>query len=203
MLVIGGYFLVIALMIAGLIAFEIVAVIVGIVVGVAMAGGGVGHVDPRLIGGLVVLLVIGIEVVYLYFLIRLSYFLVPVTVAENRIGIWRSWELTKGNVWRIVGISLAILLPLFVIEMIAGMIAFGQTIAEFAAAAVKSPGTADARAALLMKSLLHSLPLLGIVAFVLAPIVYGLVLSPAAFAYRALVPATPEGGAAPMMKEGA
>jgi hypothetical protein len=203
MLVIGGYLLVIAIIIAGAIAFEIVAVVVGIIVGVAMAGGGTGHVDPRLIAGLVGLLVIGFEIAYLYFLIRLSYFLVPVTVAENRIGVWRSWELTKGNVWRIVGISLAILLPLLVIEMIAGMVAFGPAIAEFASAAANSPATADAHAALLMKSFAQYLPFMGAVGFVLAPIVYGLVLSPAAFAYRALVPATPEGGAAPMMKEGA
>ena len=40
-------------------------------------------------------------------------------------------------------------------------------------------------------------------AILFAPILYGLILSPSAFAYRALVPIPPEEGATPMMKEGA
>ncbi len=46
-----------------------------------------------------------------YALIRVYFFLPAVVVAENHIGIRRSWHLGGGNFWRIVGIFLIVSLP--------------------------------------------------------------------------------------------
>jgi hypothetical protein len=40
-----------------------------------------------------------------------SFFIPAVVVAENHIGIRRSWHLGKGNFWRIVGILLIMTIP--------------------------------------------------------------------------------------------
>jgi len=47
----------------------------------------------------------------LYALVRVQFFLPAVVVAENHIGIRRSWNLGRGNFWRIVGIYLVTTLP--------------------------------------------------------------------------------------------
>jgi hypothetical protein len=43
--------------------------------------------------------------------VRLIFFLAPVVVAEERIGLGRAWELGAGNFWRILGIWIAVTLP--------------------------------------------------------------------------------------------
>ena len=47
----------------------------------------------------------------IYALVRVQFFLPAVVVAENHIGIARSWNLGRGNFWRIVGIFLIVTLP--------------------------------------------------------------------------------------------
>jgi hypothetical protein len=49
---------------------------------------------------------------YIYSIIRLSFFIPAVVVAENHIGLRRSWHLGGGNFWRIVGIMLIVSLPI-------------------------------------------------------------------------------------------
>ncbi|HEX3809443.1 MAG TPA: hypothetical protein VHW02_07050 [Rhizomicrobium sp.] len=47
----------------------------------------------------------------IYVMVRLTYFIAPVVVAEERIGLGRAWELGKGNFWRIIGLLIAVTLP--------------------------------------------------------------------------------------------
>ena len=63
----------------------------------------------------------------IYAVIRLSFFLVPVAIAEKRISLWRSWQLGRGNFWRIVAVLLAVLLPVFALEVafVFGFLAHG------------------------------------------------------------------------------
>jgi hypothetical protein len=51
---------------------------------------------------------------YYYFTIRISFFIPAVVVAENHIGLGRSWHLGRGNFWRIFGIILVIILPVMI-----------------------------------------------------------------------------------------
>ena len=59
-----------------------------------------------------VLLVIAAYIFFIYAMVRISFFIPAVVVAENHIGLRRAWRLGKGNFWRIIGIVLAVLLPL-------------------------------------------------------------------------------------------
>ncbi len=193
--VIGGYILMMVLVFAGIIGVEIVGIVFGIVIYAAMAAAGHSQFDPKSIVAFVPLVLVVIEFVCFYFMIRLSFLMVPVTVAENRIGIWRSWELTKGNVWRIVGILLAVFVPIIILEIVVGAVAFGPAFGSFIVALVKSSDGGATQIAALTKNFVPYFAMVWLVAFLLAPILYGLMMSPAAFAYRALVPAD---GAAPM-----
>lgn len=49
--------------------------------------------------------------------VRFSFLMTPVVVVENRMGLGRAWSLGKGNFWRMFLILLAILVPIFAIEM--------------------------------------------------------------------------------------
>ncbi|HEX4303105.1 MAG TPA: hypothetical protein VHZ78_09950 [Rhizomicrobium sp.] len=49
---------------------------------------------------------------FIYAFVRLSFFIPAVVVAENHIGLRRSWHLGGGNFWRILGIILIVTLPL-------------------------------------------------------------------------------------------
>jgi hypothetical protein len=204
--VIGGYILIFALMIAAVIALEIVVVIVAIAGAAVFASGTSSHLDPKAAGSgvgvavlLVVLLVTLVEFAFAYVYVRLSYLIVPVTVAEHRFGVWRSWELTKGNFWRIFVISLAVMVPVLIVEFLAFGLAFGSSLAGILSAMQKSPADGAHQMAQLMRGFVTMLPYTWVIGFIFSPIIYGLWMSPSAFAYRALVPAEPEGGATPMM----
>lgn len=48
---------------------------------------------------------------YIYFVVRLTFFLPSVVVAEEQIGLVRAWELGAGNFWRIVLVFIVVFLP--------------------------------------------------------------------------------------------
>lgn len=59
----------------------------------------------------------------IYAIVRVSFFIPAVVVAENHIGIRRAWHLGRGNFWRIIGIGLIVTLPLsFAVNTIASTI---------------------------------------------------------------------------------
>ncbi|MGD0144590.1 MAG: hypothetical protein ABSC92_15660 [Rhizomicrobium sp.] len=201
--VVGSYFILLALLYAAMIAVAIVGGLLGALL-YAVASGFVQGDSKSLSGwgvGAIVALAVVVYCAAIYVMVRLSYLNVPVIVAERRIGILRSWELTKGNFWRVFVISLAIFIPFMVLEFAALGIAFGPALIDFIGTVHEAPATAAAKLAMLMTSFLRFLPYMWAVGFLVAPVLYGLLISPAAFAYRALVPAAPEGGTAPTMKE--
>jgi hypothetical protein len=79
----------------------------------------VTHYAAGLLGLAKFLSVAAAVVWLLYLALRLVFLLPAVVVAEGRIDLARSWALAKGNVWRIVGLVLAVLLP---VEIAAGML---------------------------------------------------------------------------------
>jgi hypothetical protein len=121
--------------------------------------------------------------------VRLSFLLLPATLVEEKIAISRGWTLTQGNFWRIVVIGLATLGPLAVAIVIAQFFIMGP---DFYAEAMK-PGGLDAANQTRMtiiqaRATLAHLPALMGMQLIAAPFIAGLMLAPAAYAYRALVP---------------
>jgi hypothetical protein len=124
---------------------------------------------------------------YFYALVRLSYFLPVVVVAEHHIGIGRAWELSRGNFWRIIALSIVLSLA---VNIVVGIIqsAFAP---PFAMTIGQQTDPADLLK--LYMSYMHSMaPLLAITTMLQSIFLYGLMAGAAANAYRAVM-SPPEG----------
>jgi hypothetical protein len=99
---IGSYFLLV------LLGIGMVIVLGG---GIALAGFALDKFAKPAAVPVIVLLVIAAYLGCVYTVIRIYFFLPAVVVAENHIGIRRSWHLGRGNFWRIVGIFLIVTIP--------------------------------------------------------------------------------------------
>lgn len=73
------------------------------------------RVSAALQGLATTLLILSGLVLGLYAIVRTQFFLPAVVVAEHHIGIRRSWNLGRGNFWRIVGVVIAVSLPAYVV----------------------------------------------------------------------------------------
>jgi hypothetical protein len=124
----------------------------------------------------------------LYAFVRLTFLFLPATVAEHRIGIVRSWELTRGNFWRIFLIGIIVLLPVFVIGLCFVLYVLGPNYIGFVMQHANDQATIRAYAMEHVAASMQNLPFLLLVGLVVNPVLYGLMIAPAAFAYRALVP---------------
>jgi hypothetical protein len=174
-----------------IIAVAIVAVIVGAAGYALFASGAAKGFDPRALGGGFVFVPIAlIELAVLYVFTRVFYFVGPAVVAERQLILNRSWQLTRGNFWRIFVILLATLLPLYLLQaVLVGAIAFPVIHQIVTAQASADPATVFAT---LWGYMAGVLPYYAAASLVIAPVTYGLFIAPAAFAYRALVPAKPQ-----------
>lgn len=125
---------------------------------------------------------------------RLSFFLIAVTVDENRIDLIHAWELTRGNFWRAFFISICVGTPAWLLY-VGIQIAFVGFAATGDATSV-SPLTISAAGssqAVLARThiVLAWLPYLYAAWFLVRPLTVGLASGAAAAAYRALVPEAP------------
>lgn len=191
---IAGYSIVLMLLYAAILAVIVIGA--GIAVAVAFAAGAaLQGANPGIVGwplaSFIALLVFGLELAAIYISVRLSYLIVPVAVAEKRIGIARSWEMTRGNFWRIIGIWMITLLPLFIIQMVFMAAVFAPSMKLLIAAAQQGNAALSDQLRVLMQTYLQYLPLTWLIGFLLAPVLCGLWMAPAAFAYRALVSVPP------------
>jgi hypothetical protein len=196
--------LVVALFLFGImIGFFILAALVGIGVIVAVAvvslGTAVhtGQVEnlarAGVFGFLGAMIAFG---VFVYFAVRFLFFVAPVTVAEREFGMFRSWELSKGNFWRIFAVLFVTWVPVFLVfEGIIGSLVGANIFYPVFKIVQANPqgGAAMIQAAFATGAagMMRILPYLAVVYVLAAPIVNGLVWAPCAFAYRALVPADP------------
>ncbi|MEI9886359.1 MAG: hypothetical protein WDN08_07615 [Rhizomicrobium sp.] len=153
--------------------------------GVAAAAGNSGAAG--LIGVGVSLLALAGLFAMIYIGVRLSFLMVPAVLDGHDFGLARSWELTKGNFWRIAAVGAATLLPVLLVIAVAETAILGP---EFFVP--PDPATAKDAAANLkqlaaqMRAVQAHMPLLMGLNFVVSPLLYGLVFAPAAFAYRIL-----------------
>ncbi|MBL6939909.1 MAG: hypothetical protein ISS15_19390 [Alphaproteobacteria bacterium] len=147
-----------------------------------MMGGAAGSAAGGIAG------LAGIVGVFLmiYAVVRLGYLLVPSVVVDGQFGLTRSWQLTKGNFWRIVAILLATLMPLALISDVASALVIGSLpTAADATQPTDLAGVARIWADQLHETMPHLPALMG-VSLVLAPLGYSLLFTPAALAYRIL-----------------
>jgi hypothetical protein len=181
--VFGGFFGLYMLLV--LLVFVFAIVVLGVVAGsadaikanagaAALAGGGAG-----LLGAVGLFAMV-------YFAARLSFLMIPSAVNEGEFGLTRSWQLTKGNFWRIVAIGLATLAPILVIFGAAEFFILGPAFFMPDVAASNDAATNLHRMAQQMRSVQAHLPLLMGLSFVVSPLMYGLLFAPSAYAYRAI-----------------
>lgn len=192
LLVLGGLFTLLALYIGAVLVFGILAGIAGVVAGIMMAGSSGSQADTaNAIAhtvGIVRIAFLVFYLVFFYFMARLAFLMVPVSVAERRFGVWQSWRLTKGNFWRVVGIVLATFLPLTILSYALWFAAFGSGLFTFMWNAQANPNLANAELAGQMQIIVHYAAYFWALGLALSPLWYGLLFGQSAFAYRTLVP---------------
>ncbi len=134
--VFGGFFGLYLVLLLFVFAFAVVAVM-------AALGGSGGALDQGRIRGqrhlpawASSLLGLAGFCVLIYVFVRLSFLFIPAAVSEGEFGLTRSWELTRGNFWRIVAVGLAVLLPVVLVQCVAEYFILGPAyFASFMAAA--------------------------------------------------------------------
>ncbi|HVP83260.1 MAG TPA: hypothetical protein VMS78_00940 [Rhizomicrobium sp.] len=191
---IGAYLLVILIFIAAIAVFIIGSAMIAALFG-AMTGATNGA-KPSGAAAIVMGLgaIIGVIAAYcafLYGLVRQTFLLTPVVIAEEKIGLRRAWSLGRGNFWRMFTILLAIIVPFIVLEMIFlfGFVWHGMPPVPPQGATKEQLAAWQAQNAANMTSLQDhwyiTLPLY----LIISAIFYGYICGAQSFAYRALVPA--------------
>jgi hypothetical protein len=197
LLVIGGMFTILALYLVSIVVVGIVGGIAGAIIGTAMLGSSGAHVDPAAQAESVVVVVRWLTIlfylVFFYFVVRLTFFLVPISTAEGRFGVWRSWALTKGNFWRIVGVILGTFLPITILSYALWYFVFGPALFQSMWTPQVHPEVAAAQLGAQLQMFMHYALYFGIYALLFAPISYGLMFGQSAIAYRAVVGDKAEG----------
>jgi hypothetical protein len=178
--------------IAGLILFLIVAGAIG------YAAKFVGTIDgipaARIVLWTVWALLFAFFALIVAVVVRMSFLLVAITVAEKRIDLIRAWELTRGNFWRAFLILTFIATPAWLLYLgiqfaFVGFAAAGEA-TSVSPMTIQLSGSAQTVAAR-MHYVLAWLPYLYVAWFLVRPLAVGLSSGAAAAAYRALVPDAP------------
>jgi hypothetical protein len=127
-----------------------------------------------------------------YALVRLSFLLIPATVAEQHVGLGRAWELSGRNFWRITAVGIAVLGPITLVAVTAQVAIMGPaTFLHNATGVTHDTAQQMKDMAAQMRDAAKHLPALYGLSFLMAPFFMGLALSGSAFAYRALTSAGP------------
>lgn len=184
--VFGGYIGLFALMMV----FAIALVLLGIAAGVAanfLAHGADLKTNTFAAMGLIVL--IGAPVL-IYVFVRLGFLMVPAAVNEGKFGIESSWRLTKGNFWRIFVITLATMLPVIAVTLIAEVAILGPDYFNPHLSDLQDKAAMARHSAEQMRLMSARFPMLMGLGLLLAPFTYALTFAPPAIAYRALTART-------------
>ena len=183
---IGANLVVMALYFGLILAIVLVALICAGVGAALVYGGAIVPAQwsgyaPWLIGAAVIACV-ALFAAIVYFAIRLTFFLAPATVVERRFALWRSWELSKGNVWR----AFAVVLAIFLIVLALELLVFGIGAVCVFMIIAGAPNNSHLTPTEFFQLLRPYAPLFALALLAIAPVPYGLIFSPSAFAYRAV-----------------
>jgi hypothetical protein len=166
-------------------------IMMGIVIGLTLAGlaaYGIAHVAMGEPGSYWIAGLAGVVLfcAYIYSVVRISYFVPVVVVAERHIGIGRAWALARGNFWRIVAVVLVISLA---VNIVASMLT--SIVAPSFMMTFNSQSDPTEFLHHYMTYLSSYGPLLGIVYLLQTVLLYGLLAGASANAYRALTEPAP------------
>jgi hypothetical protein len=168
----------------------IMVVIGSVVAGIAF---GVAGADKNVQSGGGTAIIAGLLVVVIayaiptFVLLRQTFFLAPVVLAEDRSGLGRAWNLSEGNFWRIFVVVLALTVPIYVVDLIF----FGIAVPSYFTAI--QPGVPQAEKLQRSIEMLNQMQarwylVYPFFAFITTAF-WGLLCGAQAFAYRSLVPA--------------
>lgn len=174
-----------AMFLVGIVLFGI-GLVCGI--GLAIVSALIGAGNQAVTGLVAAVLIIVVFCALVYIGLRLSFVLVPVTVAEEHISLSRAWILTQGNFWRIFGVVLAVLVPLVIVEIIATIVIVGPGI--FAPLPDGSTQVMTQALQARFAEIGHHAPALIGLRLLIAPFQIGLSVGASVFGYRALTAAT-------------
>jgi hypothetical protein len=182
----GAVFLGLLALLLILIALGLLAIILGIALGF-IAAVSFPTAASAVAGLTTALAILIVEGAISYTAFRLFFLLVPVTLVLQRIDLYESWRLTKGNFWRIFGIWLALFVPLAVVEysLIFAAIGLPATLPPDASQQAQFQAQLSWNIAIfraMVKYWYVSLPFAAAAAIFL----YGVIGGAQAFAYRAL-----------------
>ena len=186
-----GYFLFFVILI---VATLLISLVLGGIVGAIMFSVGRGNVGQLSAGsagyrGAVICLIYA--TMALLFL-RFAFLLPSVTISEKRIGLGRNWNLTHGNLWRLLVLLIALLVPLVVtgvLQMLFSRVVGGQALNYFDAVGSREASLAWSANTLRLYSVYWYLYIPFWI--LVAPIAYGVPICGAAIAYRQLSPGNP------------
>jgi hypothetical protein len=125
----------------------------------------------------------------IYAVVRVQFFLPAVVVAENHIGLRRSWNLGRGNFWRIVGIVIVIVLPIGIVHSILTNILVQTSVATHPMT-MMNPDEVRVYFAAMMNAARRVWPILLLIELLYMAIVTGLAAGAIANAYNSVTGAT-------------
>ncbi|GAA0542564.1 hypothetical protein FHS83_000278 [Rhizomicrobium palustre] len=170
----------------GVYLFVVLVSVVVVIAGLLLAGAlGKGGGDQAAIRLAVFIFMVALPVL-VPILARLSYFIFPAVLSDSKFGLEASWTLTKGNVLRIIAISLAVGLPPLLIGQLANVFVLGPETLNPHLELWNNKAAIDRAAVEQARQMAAHLPLLKGIEFLLAPFFYGLVFSAPAFAFKFL-----------------
>lgn len=105
----GAFIIAVLAIVVMLIAFALAAGVVGFL----LRATGIGRTALTLLVGILILIGYGGAIFAAF---RFLFLLPPVNIAEQRLGIGRAWQLSRGNFWRSFLIALAVIIPMIAAE---------------------------------------------------------------------------------------
>lgn len=118
----GGVVGAIGVLVVVCIILTIVSLLIGALLGMLVKGAPATRSGAALIG---VLFVAAYLCATIFIALRLLFLLGPVSVTEQRMGLRRSWQLSAGNFWRLFLVTLAIVIPVAILNQIVGILLGG------------------------------------------------------------------------------
>lgn len=166
----------------------LVCVVVGMILSGVLGGALAANAlaPEQQAAGVAVLVALVLLPVLLPIFVRLGYFVFPSVLVDGKFGLEKSWEAAKGNVLRIIVISLAVGLPPVLVGELASAFVLGPDSLNPHWSMLMDKAAMDRMAIEQARQMAAHLPILKGIEFVLAPFFYGLVFSAPAFAYKFL-----------------
>jgi hypothetical protein len=161
----------------------VVSIGLGIVVGLLAAAIPAGTDPTANATRFAPIVIAGVYGAMLFLMVRFGMLLPSIVIAERRIGLGRSWVLSRGHFWRLLAIFIVTLLPLIAI----GVLQFVLT-RRMATTSVEAAQLAWSQHFIGLMSTYYYIYVPVVIA--ISPIYYGLFFGCGAFAYRALMPAS-------------